>query len=108
MSTTLLRLGLWIILLVVVAYVLHETYSDSPVAEYVSLDTLTKVIAVGGVLVVAGVIMRVLEKGSKVVTKNRCAVCGTPIVHGAIYCRAHLRKVLHTEEDRTHKTRAPR
>ena len=107
MATTLLRLGLWIILIVVVLYVLHETYTD-PVATYVSLDLLAKVVLVGGALLAAGIVMRVLEKGSKAVVKNRCAVCKAPIPHGAIYCRAHLRGVLHDEEDRTHGTRVRR
>jgi hypothetical protein len=108
MSTTLFRLGLWIVLIVVVLYVIHETYTTSPVAEYVSIGLLGKAVLVGAVLLVAGVVMRILEKGSKAVLKNRCSVCGAPVAHGAIYCRAHLRRVLHDEEDRTHGTRVRR
>jgi len=108
MSTTLFRLGLWIVLIVVVLYVIHETYTTSPVREYVSVDLLGKAAIVGALLLVAGAVMRVLEKGSKAVRKNRCAVCGAPVAHGAIYCRAHLRRVLHEEEDRTHGTRVRR
>jgi predicted nucleic acid-binding Zn ribbon protein len=52
--------------------------------------------------------MRMLEKWTKVVVKNRCVVCKTPIPHGAIYCRAHLRAVLHHEEDLTHTARTKR
>lgn len=108
MSATLLRLGLWIVLIVVVLYVVHETYPESPVAEYVQVDLLGKVVLVGAGLLIAGIVMRLLEKGSKAVVKNRCAVCRTPIAPGAIYCRAHLRRVLHDEEDRTHGTRVRR
>jgi len=102
MSSTLLRLGLWVTFLAIVAYVIHETFSDQFVAELVPVATIEKAVALGVILVVAGLVMRVLEKGTRVVVKNRCVVCKTPIPHGAIYCRAHLRAVLHHEEDLTH------
>jgi predicted nucleic acid-binding Zn ribbon protein len=105
MSSTILRLGLWIILLVVVLYVLQQTYEDAPFADYFAPAMLEKALTLGGLLVVAGIVIRILERGAKVVTKNRCIVCRTPIDHGAIYCRQHLRSILHREEDRTHRTR---
>lgn len=105
MAATLQRLGLWILVTVLVLYVLHESYENSPVAEYVTFDLMQKALVVGALAIIAGVILRVLEKGTKAVVKNRCAVCRTPIPHGAIYCRAHLRRILHEEDDRTHMTR---
>ena len=105
MSATLLRLGLWIILIVIALYVLHETYAGLPMGEYFALPMLQKALALGGILIAAGFVMRILEKGAKVVTKNRCVICRTPVTSGAIYCRAHLRNVLHREEDRAHHTR---
>ena len=105
MSSTLLRLGLWVVLIVIVLYVLQQTFEEGPVAEYVSATLLQKALVLGGITVAAGIVMRFLEKGAKVVTKNRCAICRTPVPSGAIYCRAHLRSVLHREEDRTHMTR---
>ena len=108
MSSTLLRLGLWVILIVVALYVLHETYEESPVAEFFALEMLQKALVVGGLLVVAGMVTRMLEKGAKAVGKNRCVTCRTPIPAGAIYCRAHLRSVLAREDDRTHMTRLRR
>jgi predicted nucleic acid-binding Zn ribbon protein len=56
-------------------------------------------------LILAGIVAKVLGKGAKVVNKNRCKVCRTPIVPGAIYCRQHLREVIHAEDDRLHTTR---
>lgn len=106
MSSTLLRLGLWIILAVVAFYVLHETYAGTAIAEYFSMATLQKALVVGGLLVIGGVIARMAEKGAKVVTQNRCVICRTPVPSGAIYCRAHLRRVLQAEDDRTHKTQS--
>ena len=105
MSSTLLRLGLWVTLLAIVAYVIHETFSEQDIAAFVPVPVMLKALALGVILVVAGLVMRVLERGAKVVTKNRCVVCRTPIPQGAMYCRAHLRDVLHREEDRTHMTK---
>ena len=108
MSSTLLRLGLWIIVIVLAMYVVHESFEDSPVAEYAPMNLLTKALVAGGALLVAGVIFRVLEKGARVVTRNRCAICRTPIPQGAIYCRQHLRTILHDEDERTHMTKIRR
>jgi hypothetical protein len=105
MSSTLLRLGLWVILLVVVMYVLQQTYEDAPFVDFFAPAMLQKALALGGILLAAGVVMRLLERGAKVVVKNRCVVCKAPIEHGAIYCRPHLRRILNREDDRTHRTR---
>lgn len=109
MSSTLLRLGLWTTLAVVVLYVLHETFAETHMAEYFSTSLLQKGLVIGFLLVAAGIVMRMLEKGaSKVVAKNRCKICKTPIPVGAIYCRAHLRNVLEREDERTHLTKTRR
>ena len=109
MSSTLLRLGLWVILIVVALYVVHETYEGDPIAEFVPMAMLQKAVALGGLLIVAGIVARMLEKtAAKVVVKNRCITCRTPIQPGAIYCRAHLRSVLAREDERTHMTRLRR
>jgi hypothetical protein len=105
MSATLLRLGLWVILLVVILYVLQQTYEDAPFVDFFAPAMLQRALVLGGILVGAGVVMRILERGAKAVIKNRCVVCKTPIDHGAIYCREHLRGVLSREDDRTHRTR---
>ncbi len=105
MSSTVLRLGLWIILLVVAMYVLQQTYEDAPFVDFFAPAMLEKALALGGLLVVAGIVLRLLESGAKAVTKNRCVVCKAPIEHGAIYCRQHLRRILSREDDKTHMTR---
>ena len=109
MSSTVLRLGLWLILIVLALYVVHETYEGSVIAEYVSYDLLAKAISLGGILVVAGIILRFVEpRAKKVINQNRCQVCNAPVASGAIFCRAHLRRVLAREDDRTHMTRVRR
>lgn len=108
MASTILRLGLWILVIVIALYVVHESFEESPVAEYVPMAMLQKTMILGGALLVFGIVLRVFEKGAKAVVKNRCAVCRTPIPSGAIYCRAHLRAVLHDEDERTHMTKLRR
>ena len=108
MSTTLLRLGLWILILVLVLYVVTETYSDQQWVELIPAPMLHQAIVVAVLLLIAGIVMRVLGAGAKVVTKNRCRICKTPIAQGAIYCRAHLRTLLSDEDEKTHMTRVRR
>jgi predicted nucleic acid-binding Zn ribbon protein len=93
------------VILVLAAYVLHESFEEQPLAEMIPIAMLGKALTLGGVLVIAGVVLRFFEKSAKVVVKNRCAVCRTPIPHGAIYCREHLRTVLTAEDERTHMTK---
>lgn len=105
MSSTILRLGLWTVILVLVAYVLHESFEDQQIGEMIPVAMLGKALTVGFILIVAGIVLRIFEKGSKAVVKNRCAVCRTAIPHGAIYCREHLRTVLTAEDERMHMTK---
>lgn len=105
MSSTLLRLGLWTLVLVLVGWVIQQSFEEAPISEYVQVGMLQKALLVSIVLIIAGIVFRVFEKGAKKVAKNRCRVCRTPIPHGAIYCRAHLRNVLHQEDERTHATK---
>lgn len=105
MSATLLRLGLWVMILALAMYVIDETYPDEPIGDIISTTMLTQVLAVAACAIAAGFILRILGIGASAVTKNRCRVCRTPVPHGAIYCRAHLRNILHDEDDRTHNTR---
>ena len=106
MSSTVLRLGLWIILLVVAMYVLQQTFEDAPFVDFFAPAMLEKALVLGGILVAAGIVLRLLERGAKAVTKNRCVVCKAPIEHGAIYCRRHLRRILSREDEITHMARA--
>jgi len=108
MSSTLLRLGLWILIIVLALYVIHESFEDSPVAEYIPINMMSKALALGAILLVAGIVLRLFEKGAKAVVKNRCRVCRTPIPSGALYCRQHLRTILHDEDEKTHMTRLRR
>jgi predicted nucleic acid-binding Zn ribbon protein len=108
MSSTLLRAGLWIVIIVMAAWVLHESYEGLPASEFFAPAMLQKALLVGILIIVSGLVVRMFEKTAKVVARNRCRVCRTPIAAGAIYCRAHLRNVLHDEDDRTHMTRLRR
>lgn len=108
MSTTLLRLGLWTLILVMVLYVLATTYSEEPWVELIPMQMLQQALVVAGVVIVAGIVLRVLGVGAKAVSKNRCRICRTPVPSGAIYCREHLRNILAQEDEKTHMTRVRR
>lgn len=108
MSTTVLRLGLWIMILVLAAFVIDASYPDHPFAELVEAPLLKQALALAVILIIAGIILRILGKGAKAVTRNRCQVCRTAIAPGAIYCRAHLRSILTDEDEKTHMTRVKR
>ncbi|HEX8155659.1 MAG TPA: hypothetical protein VF698_21175 [Thermoanaerobaculia bacterium] len=105
MSSTLLRFGMWLIVLVFAAYTLTDAVPELNIGDYLDAPTLGKLLALAVLLVIIGIVLRIFEKGAKAVAKNRCQVCRTPIPPGAIYCRAHLRNILHEEDDRTHLTR---
>lgn len=100
MSATLLRFGLWTTLITVVLYVLHETYEGMPAADFFATPMLQKALVLGIFLIIAGIVVRLFEKTTKSVSKNRCVVCRAPISTGAIYCREHLRSVLAREDER--------
>ena len=108
MYATVLRLGLWTIILVLVVFVLATAYPDQSFAELISTNMLQHTLIVGGVLIVAGLVLRVFHKDPSGAKKNRCRVCRTPIAAGAMYCREHLRAILSEEDEKTHATRVRR
>jgi predicted nucleic acid-binding Zn ribbon protein len=108
MANTILRLGLWTLVLILVLYVLATTYSDEPWATLIPVSMLAQALFVAAALIVLGIVLRILGKGAQAVVKNRCKVCRTAIPPGAIYCRAHLRNILYEEDDRTHSTTSRR
>jgi predicted nucleic acid-binding Zn ribbon protein len=106
MATTLLRLGLWTVILVLVLFVLATTYPDAQWAELIPMSMLQQVLTVGVAVVGAGIVLRILGKGAKAVgPKNRCQICRRPIASGALYCREHLRSIIAQEDEKTHVTR---
>lgn len=107
MSSTLLRLGLWTLVLILALFVIRESYSESPVAELIPQRMLEQAMIVGALLVIAGVGLKTFEKTTNVVSKsrNRCSVCHKHVPQGAIYCREHLRGVLEREDQRSHSSR---
>ena len=105
MSSTLLRLGLWTMVLVLTLYVIQASYSNQRWVDMIPTAMLQQALVLAVVVVIAGFVVKIFEKGQKAVSKNRCKVCSKPIPPGAIYCREHLRSVLELEDRRTHNTR---
>lgn len=108
MSDTILRLGLWTLILVLALFVLAETFHGEPISEMIPRPMLQQALVVAVLLIVAGLALRVLGKGKDAVVKNRCTVCRTPIPPGGIYCREHLRTIIHDEDEKTHMTHTRR
>lgn len=107
MSTTLLRLGLWLLVMLMALFVVRESYADQQFVDLIPTNMIQNALIVSVLLVIAGVVARAFEKGQSAVSKskNRCKICKAPVAAGAIYCRAHLRHVLELEDHRTHNTR---
>ena len=108
MSTTLLRLGLWTVILVLAVYVLAAAYSDQSWAQVLPQEMLLQILVVAIVVTISGIVLRILGVGVTAVRKPRCQVCRTPVSKGAIYCREHLRSILSDEDEKTHMTRVRR
>ena len=105
MSSTLFRLGLWMLVVILAVFVMRETYNESALAELVEDTLLQQAMMLAVLIVAAGVVLKIFEKGKNAVVKNRCRTCGRPVPSGAIYCREHLRSVLDLEDRKTHNTR---
>lgn len=107
MSSLLLRFGLYTLIAILGLHVIAATSPDSAVASFIESDELLihKTVGLSIMLIIAGVVVRLLERGATKVTKNRCRVCRAAIPVGAIYCREHLRSILQEEDERTHMTR---
>lgn len=103
MYSTVLRLGLWLLIAILGLYVVREANAGQDWVHLIEDNLLKQGLMLSGVIIVAGIVLRFLGKGAKVIAKPRCAVCKTPVPAGAIYCRAHLRSILHEEDDRRHE-----
>ncbi|HEX7150137.1 MAG TPA: hypothetical protein VF618_01525 [Thermoanaerobaculia bacterium] len=109
MWSTVLRLGLWILIAVLGLYVFKENSGDPAITELITDTLLQQAMLFALALIALSVVLRLFDKTSAAVAKkNRCQVCKTPIPPGAIYCRTHLRRVLDDEDARTHLTRVRR
>ncbi len=111
MSSTVLRLGLWLIILTLGLFIFDANFDETALGELITPTLLQHMLVLAVILAAVGFVWGIFEKAAnKVVVKNRCKVCGTPVTHGAIYCRTHLRGVLEAEDRRTHSgtTRVPK
>jgi len=103
-ATSLLRFGLWIILLVLAGYVLRESMGDSPTAELLNDSILHNAGYLGLAALIVGFVITLVQKIATKAIKTRCRVCGRQVPHGQTYCRAHLREILEDEDRKLHET----
>lgn len=112
MSSTVLRAGLWLMILTIVAFIFDSRFDETALGQLITPALLQHMLIFSGALIAVGIVLAIVEKTTHKVStsKNRCRVCGASVPHGAIYCRAHLRSVLEAEDRRTHSgtTRVPK
>jgi predicted nucleic acid-binding Zn ribbon protein len=102
MADTLLRLGLWIIILVLVVFIGRESLEIGILQDAVEHSLLLLVGKIGLAIVALGGVLKVFGSVAPK-KKSRCRICKRPIPPGDIYCRQHLREVLE-DEDIRHRT----
>lgn len=100
---TIIRLGIWSLVLIMVVYVFTETAPDSPVAEIITGELLALLTKISFGIVALGLVVGLIEKlwGMR---RRKCKTCGRPIPSTAIYCRLHLKEVLEEEDLLTRRT----
>lgn len=108
MSSILLRLGLWVILIVFGLYVLGETNENNPLSDLIDQKTLVEIGGLGLLIIGGGFVLGLFEKAASKLTRSVCQVCRKAIPKGEIYCRQHLRNILDEEFDKTRRERIPR
>ena len=93
MALTLFRLGIWILVAVMAAWVLRDAVL-ADFAEHLSNHVLNQAGLVGVGTLLLGVVAVIWEKLSAGPKKHRCKVCGKPVIAGEYYCREHLREIV--------------
>ncbi|MDX1582588.1 MAG: hypothetical protein R3338_03225 [Thermoanaerobaculia bacterium] len=106
MSATILRVGLWSLVAILVAYLLAET--SQPVAGVIPDGLLMLLTQVAFGLIALGLIVWIFEKAG-FGRRSRCQICGVKIPPKSIYCRPHLNEVMEEEDlrQRTMNVRLP-
>lgn len=101
MSSALVRVGLWLVLVFLILALLRETLLAETSDLAIASGPLIEKGLIGGVAVTAlGGVMLILQRLFGAPPKGRCAECGRRVPKGDIYCRLHLRKIIYEEADR--------
>lgn len=103
MADTFLRLGLWVIILVLLAFIGRESLEIPFLQQAVEHELLLTIFKFGLALVGLGVVGKFFGKFVRFGRKGHCKICKREIPAGDIYCRQHLRDVLEAEDIR-HRT----
>jgi hypothetical protein len=109
MSSTIIRLGLYGILLVFAIFVAGQAF-DLPYAAYLTSVHLGQALLAGLAVIAVGIVLQIGEKVRRKTKKGkgRCVICKRPVLVGDKYCREHLRQVIGDEQDRVRASMPPR
>lgn len=101
MSPGLMRIGLWLILIVLALALLREGLLDPAGDLAIASGPLIEWgLLVGAALTAIGAVFWILQKLLGSPPKSRCRECRRPVPKGDLYCRRHLRQIIFDEDDR--------
>lgn len=100
----LIRIGLWLVLIVLALALLREGLLD-PASDLAvaSGPLIEKGLILGVALAAVGAVLWVFQKLLGAPPKSRCRECRQPVPKGDLYCRRHLRQIIFEENDREHR-----
>ena len=93
MALVLFRVGIYVLLAVLAAWVLRDGLLKS-YASYLTEHILNIAGLVGIGLFVLGFLAMIYEKSTSGRRRTRCKICGKPVIAGEYYCREHLREIV--------------
>lgn len=93
MALVLFRIGIWILLAVLAAWVLRDGVLKD-FARFMTDEIITWAGISGFGVIGLGFLVLIYEKLSAGPKRNKCKVCRRPVIAGEFYCREHLRDIV--------------
>jgi hypothetical protein len=94
MALVLFRTGIWVLLAVLALWVLRDGGVLEDYAHLLSDELVTRLGIAGVAVLGLGFIVLIYEKLTVGPKKNKCKVCGRPVIAGEFFCREHLRDIV--------------
>jgi hypothetical protein len=93
MSLTCFRTGIWILLVVLAAWVLRDGVLEN-IRHLLNDRLIERAGLLGFATIGLGFLVMIYEKATAGPKKHKCKVCGRPVIAGEFYCREHLREIV--------------